>query len=59
MPTTASFIVGAAANAPTITEFARVWVWAAVAVWLITFAAMLRRGTQLVRGEPPAPPNAD
>jgi tellurite resistance protein TehA-like permease len=56
-----SFIVGAAANAPAITEFARVWVWAAVAVWLITFAAMLRRGAQLAREQSrdPAPGSSD
>jgi tellurite resistance protein TehA-like permease len=46
-----SFIVGTAANAPAITGFARVWVWAGVAVWLITFTAMLRRGVQLARSE--------
>ena len=42
-----SFIVGAAAHASASTDFARVWVWAGVAVWLIVFAAMLRRGAQL------------
>jgi hypothetical protein len=49
-----SFIVGAAAHAPGITDFARVWVWAGVAVWLPVFLAMLGRGRQLVRGEDPA-----
>jgi tellurite resistance protein TehA-like permease len=44
-----SFIVGIAVGAPAITDFARVWVWVAVAVWLIVFAAMLHRGRQLVR----------
>jgi hypothetical protein len=45
-----SFVVGAAAGAPAITSFARVWVWVALAVWSIAFAAMLRRGLQLARG---------
>lgn len=52
-----SFIVGVAASAPAITDFARVWVWVAVAVWLVVFAAMLRRGQQLTRDEhPPVSP---
>lgn len=46
-----SFIVGKAAGAPAITDFARAWVWVAVVVWLVVFAAMLRRGLQLVRYE--------
>jgi len=48
-----SFVVGAAVHAPGITDFARVWVWAAVAVWLVVFVAMLRRGLALVRSEHP------
>jgi tellurite resistance protein TehA-like permease len=44
-----SFVVGAATGAPVITDFARVWVWVAIAVWLVVFAAMLRRGAQLTR----------
>jgi tellurite resistance protein TehA-like permease len=48
-----SFLVGAAVNAPAISDFARVWVWAGVAVWLVVFVAMLRRGLQLARGEHP------
>jgi Voltage-dependent anion channel len=55
-----SFIVGTAADAPAITNFARVWVWAGVAVWLTVFVAMLARGRQLVGGQTPAlgaPPN--
>ena len=61
MSAACSFIVGAAANAPAITDFARVWAWAAVAVWLITFTAMLRRGAQLAREQPrdPAPGTSD
>jgi tellurite resistance protein TehA-like permease len=46
-----SFVVGAAVHAGAITDFARVWVWVALAVWLIVFAAMLRRGLELTRGE--------
>jgi tellurite resistance protein TehA-like permease len=46
-----SFTVGDASGAPPITDFARAWVWVAVSVWLVTFAAMLRRGPQLARGE--------
>jgi len=48
-----SFIVGTATSAPAITDFARVWVWAGVAVWLVVFLAMLRRGLQLARRENP------
>jgi hypothetical protein len=36
-------VVGAAARAAGITDFARVWVWVALALWLVVFAAMLRR----------------
>jgi tellurite resistance protein TehA-like permease len=36
-----SFAVGQAAHASPITSFARVWVWVALVVWLIVFAAML------------------
>jgi hypothetical protein len=46
-----SFVVGVAAGAPGITDFARVWVWVGVAVWLATFAGMVLRGLQLARGE--------
>jgi hypothetical protein len=46
-----SFVVGIAAGAPGITDFARVWVWVGVAVWLAAFAGMVLRGLQLVRGE--------
>jgi len=54
-----SFVVGAAAQASGITDFARVWVWAGVAIWLVVFLAMLRRGVQLARAEhPPLTPRA-
>lgn len=46
-----SFAVGAAAHASAITDFARVWVWAGVAVWLIAFGTMLRHGLQLASSE--------
>ena len=46
-----SFVVGAAARAPGIADFARIWVWVGVAVWLSVFLAMLARGWQLVRWE--------
>jgi Voltage-dependent anion channel len=54
MYATCSFVVGAAARAPGIADFARIWVWAGVAVWLSVFLAMLGRGRQLVRWEDPA-----
>lgn len=37
-----SFVVGTAAGVGWITSFARVWVWVALAVWAVVFAAMLR-----------------
>jgi len=53
-----SFAVGQAAHASAITSFARAWVWVALAVWLIVFAAMLRRGLHVVRGkDPPVDPH--
>ena len=48
-----SFIVGAAAHTPAIHDFARVWIWAGVAVWLLVFVAMIRRGIELTRAEHP------
>ena len=44
-----SFIVGALTKTPGITDYARVWVWVALAVWLAVFAGMLRRTPQLVQ----------
>lgn len=38
-----SFVVGAAVHVPGIADFARVWVWIAVALWLMTFVAMAHR----------------
>jgi hypothetical protein len=48
-----SFVVGVAAGAPGITDFARVWVWVGLAVWLATFAGMVLQGLQLARAEQP------
>jgi hypothetical protein len=42
-----SFIAAAAAHAPALADFARVWIWVGVAVWLVVFAGMLRRGWHL------------
>jgi hypothetical protein len=38
-----SFVVGAAARAHGITNFAMIWVWVSLAVWMIVFVAMLGR----------------
>jgi len=56
-----SFVVGAAVRAGGITDFARVWVWAGLVLWLVVFAAMLRRGEQLARGRqaPVTPAHVD
>ncbi len=43
-----SFIVGTVAQSSGIGDFARVWVWVAVGVWVIVFGAMLRRAPALV-----------
>jgi tellurite resistance protein TehA-like permease len=42
------FLVGAVAGAAAITQFARVWVWVGVAVWLTVFVAMLSRAKRLI-----------
>jgi tellurite resistance protein TehA-like permease len=56
-----SFAVGQAAPASAITSFARAWVWVALMVWPIVFAAMLRDGLRVVRGKHPLldPPHID
>jgi tellurite resistance protein TehA-like permease len=52
-----SFAVGSAAEVTAITDFARIWIWVAVALWLVVAAAMLRGGLWLVRGRhPPVTP---
>ena len=44
-----SFVVGPVSGIRGITDFARVWVWIAFAVWLVVLAAMLRRAPRLLR----------
>ncbi|MGH2844326.1 MAG: tellurite resistance/C4-dicarboxylate transporter family protein [Solirubrobacteraceae bacterium] len=44
-----SFVVGAVTDTPGITDFARVWVWVALAVWALVFGSMLRGAPELVR----------
>ena len=44
-----SFVVGTAAAAGAATSFARAWVWIALAVWAVVFAAMLRRAIEIAR----------
>jgi hypothetical protein len=43
-----SFVVGELTQTRGIVGFARVWVWVALAVWLVVFAAMLGRSPQLL-----------
>ena len=50
MYATCSFVVGTTAHAGGITSFARVWVWVAVALWVVVLVAMLRRGVEAARG---------
>jgi hypothetical protein len=50
-----SFIVGVADDEPPITDFARVWVWVAVSVWLVVLVGMFRRGLHLLRAAPGSP----
>ncbi|HEY5431633.1 MAG TPA: tellurite resistance/C4-dicarboxylate transporter family protein [Solirubrobacteraceae bacterium] len=50
-----SFAVGVTARAAAVTSYARVWVWVALAIWVIVSAATLHRGWQIVRfQQPPA-----
>ena len=44
-----SFVVGTAAHVPGISDFARVWVWVAVAVWAVVLVAMIGRGARAIR----------
>lgn len=46
-----SFVVGNVTQTKGITDFARVLVWVAVAVWLVVFASMLSRAPRLLSGE--------
>jgi tellurite resistance protein TehA-like permease len=43
-----SFAVGMVAAASGITSFARVWVWVALAVWAIVFAALVGRTFEIL-----------
>jgi tellurite resistance protein TehA-like permease len=55
-----SFEVGAVRSIDGLVDFARVWVWVAVVLWAVVFAALLRRGVVLWRTVPAdhAPPTA-
>lgn len=44
-----SFVVGELRAAHALVDFARVWIWLAVAVWALVFVAMARRGSVLWR----------
>jgi hypothetical protein len=47
-----SAVVGAAARAPAITSFARVWVWIALAVWALVCGSMLHSAWRGAPGHP-------
>jgi tellurite resistance protein TehA-like permease len=49
-----SFLTAAAAQSEAIADFAKVWVWLSVAVWLIVFLATLARVAELTRSTPGA-----
>jgi tellurite resistance protein TehA-like permease len=42
-----SFEVGTVRSIDALVDFARVWIWVALALWLVIFGAMLRRGLAL------------
>jgi hypothetical protein len=48
-----SFVVGTAAGAALISDFAGLWIWVAVSVWAAVFAAMIPSLVQVGRGEHP------
>lgn len=50
----ASFTVGTAGDLGWARDFARGWVWIALAVWLLIAAMTVVRGASLLRGERPA-----
>jgi tellurite resistance protein TehA-like permease len=50
----ASFIVGTAADVDAISSFARIWVWVALAIWVVVFTGMLLRGSELIAGANPS-----
>jgi tellurite resistance protein TehA-like permease len=47
-----SFEVGAVRSIDGLVDFARAWVWVAVVLWAVVFAALLRRGVVLWRTVP-------
>jgi hypothetical protein len=46
----ASFSAGLALGASAVTDFARIWVWVSLTVWLLVFTAMLGRATNRRQG---------
>jgi uncharacterized membrane protein YoaK (UPF0700 family) len=46
-----SFVVGAAAGASALTHFAQVWIWVALAVWLVVATGTVRRGIEIARDD--------
>ncbi len=49
-----SFVVGREEGAGGLVDFARVWIWAALAVWALVTAGLVRRGLAIWRaGNPP------
>ncbi|HEX5468218.1 MAG TPA: tellurite resistance/C4-dicarboxylate transporter family protein [Gaiellaceae bacterium] len=50
MYTASSYVVGQVEGIGGLVDFARVWIWVGFAVWLVVFAALLRRGLALWRG---------
>jgi Voltage-dependent anion channel len=49
-----SFIVGIVCKIEGISTFAQVWVWIALAAWLLVFGAMVSRAPTLARASPSA-----
>lgn len=45
-----SFAVGVLVHSGTITSFARVWVWVALGLWAIIFAATIRYAVEVLQG---------
>jgi hypothetical protein len=47
-----SFVVRDAVNVGGVGDFARVWVWLAVSLWVVVLAGMTRRGLELAGAAP-------
>jgi tellurite resistance protein TehA-like permease len=45
-----SFVVGAVAHIPGITDFAQVWVWVGLALWLSVFIGLLASARRVIAG---------